>query len=124
MYRIHDESGHRLFYVFDLLAAAAADMPPVLRREHYKHLGDLTLFNLGLFPEQLTYGRRSLSPDYYAEQGRRSYNIVAEIDASYRATVYRKLSEQFEQCVGALNWVKRYIHDPFYQYMFREFEIT
>jgi hypothetical protein len=123
MYRVHDESGKRLQYVFDLLASTDREMSPALRREHYRHLGDLTLFNLGLFPESLTYGRRTVSPDYYAEQGRRSYNIVAEMDAARRAT-YRKLSEHFAQCVVGLNWVKRYINDPFYQYMFREFEIT
>ena len=37
--------------------------------------------------------------------------------------VFRKLSEQFEQCVVGLNWVKLYINDPFYQYMFREFQV-
>lgn len=38
--------------------------------------------------------------------------------------VYQKLSEHFEQCVVSLNWVRLYINDPFYQYMFRQFEIT
>jgi len=86
----------------------------------------LTLFNLGLFPENLTYGHRTVSPDYYAEAGRRSYTIVADMDSSsnHSPTVYRKLSEQFERCVVGLNWVKVYINDPFYQYMFREFHIT
>jgi hypothetical protein len=125
MYRVHDESGRSLQYVFELLAEAGREMSPSLRRDCYKHLGDLTLFNLGLFPERLTSGRHTVSPDYYAERGRRSYNIVAEMDSSLRTTtVYRKLSEQFEKCVVGLNWVKLYINDPFYQYMFREFEIT
>src|SRR5206468_12340626 len=57
-----------------------------------------------------------------AETGRRSYTIVAEMDSSSRGTVlYRKLSQQFKQCVVGLNWVKLYISDPFYQFMFREF---
>lgn len=125
MYRMRDESGRRLEYLFDMLTQASEAMNPSLRRDYYKHVGDLTLFNLGLFPESLTYGHRTVSPDYYAETGRRSYNIVAEMDSSPRATVvFRKLSDQFEQCVVGLNWVKVYINDPFYQYMFREFEIT
>jgi hypothetical protein len=108
-----------------MLTQGSREMSPTVRRDWYKHLGDLTLFNLGLFPESLTYGHRTVSPEYYAEAGRRSYTIVAEIDASRRSTaVYRKLSEQFEQCVFGLNWVKVYINDPFYQYMFREFDIT
>jgi hypothetical protein len=125
MYRIKDESGRRLQYLFDMLAQASEAMSAEVRRDYYKHIGDATLFNLGLFPESLTYGRRTVSPDYYAQTGRRSYTIVAEMGSTPRATVvYRKLSEQFEQCVVGLNWVKTYINDPFYQYMFREFEIT
>ncbi len=118
-------SGLRLHSIFDVLAEASQAMNPSVRREYYKHAGDLTLFVLGLFPESLTYGHNTVSPDYYAEQGRRSYNIVAEMDSSYtRRMVYRKLSAQFEQCVTGLNWVKVYINDPFYQYTFREFGIT
>ena len=126
MYRIKDETGHRVEYLFDMLRQASSEMSPSSRRDCYKHLGDLTLFNLGLFPERLTYGRSTVSPEYYAQAGRRSYTIVAEIESYARGstTVYRKLSEQFEQCVVGLNWVKLYINDPFYQYMFREFDIT
>jgi hypothetical protein len=125
MYRFRDESGRQLQYIFEMLTQCSGEMSPTVRRDCYKHLGDLTLFNLGLFPESLTYGHRTVSPDYYAEAGRRSYTIVADMDASRRCTiVYRKLSEQFEQCVCGLNWVKVYINDPFYQYMFREFDIT
>lgn len=125
MYRFKDEHGNRVRYLCDMLTQASTEISPSLRREYYRHLGDLMLFNLGLFPEHLTHGRRTVSPDYYAEAGRRSYTIVAEMDSSPRATVvYRKLSEQFEQCVVGLNWVKLYINDPFYQYVFREFDIT
>ena len=125
MYRFRDQSGRQLRYVFEMLTQTSSEMSPTVRRDCYKHLGDLTLFNLGLFPESLTYGHHTLSPDYYAEAGRRSYTIVAEMDSSRRSTVvYRKLSEHFEQCVCGLNWVKVYINDPFYQYMFREFDIT
>jgi hypothetical protein len=124
MYPIRDESGRRVQYLFDTLTQASNEMSPSVRRDYYKHLGDLTLFNLGLFPESLTHGHRTVSPDYYAETGRRSYTIVAQMDCSSGTRVYRKLSEQFEQCVVGLNWVKLYINDPFYQYMFRQFDIT
>jgi hypothetical protein len=124
MYRIRAEAGRRVQYLFDTPTQANNEMSPSMRRDYYKHLGDLTLFNLGLFPESLTYGHRTVSPDYYAETGRRSYTIVAQMDSSSGTRVYRKLSEQFEQCVVGLNWVKLYINDPFYQYMFRQFDIT
>ena len=124
MYRVRDEAGRSVQYLFDTLTQASNEMSPSVRRDYYKHLGDLTLFNLGLFPESLTHGHRTVSPDYYAETGRRSYTIVAQMDCSSGTRVYRKLSEQFEQCVVGLNWVKLYINDPFYQYMFRQFDIT
>jgi hypothetical protein len=124
MYRTRAEAGRRVQYLFDTHTQASNEMSPSMRRDYYKHLGDLTLFNLGLFPESLTYGHRTVSPDYYAETGRRSYTIVAQMDSSSGTRVYRKLSEQFEQCVVGLNWVKLYINDPFYQYMFRQFDIT
>ena len=124
MYRVKGPEGSRTQYLFDMLAQAGNEMSPELRRDYYKHLGDLTLFNLGLYPESLMHGHRTVSPDYYAETGRRSYTIVAQMDSSSRTRVYRKLSEQFEKCVGGLNWVKLYINDPFYQYMFRQFDIT
>ena len=119
MYRIKEESG-RLPYMFETLTETGSQISPSVRRDRYKHLGDLTLFNLGIFPESLNYGRRTVSPGYYAEAGKRSYTIVAEMDS--RADIYRKLSEQFERCVSGLNWVKVYINDPFYQYMLRQFE--
>ena len=123
LYKIRDESGRRLEYLFDLIARAS-ESSDYDKREIYQHVGDFTLFILGLFPESLNRGKRSISPDYYANHGRRSYLIRWELE-NYRSAevVFRKLSEEFERCVLALNWVGNYIRDPFYQYMFREFEI-
>jgi len=123
MYRIRNDTGQRLEYLCDILEQASRAMSPDVRREHYRHLGDLTLFKLGLFPESFTYGRHTVSPGYLAEQGRRSYTIVAEMEKPEATIFFRKLSGQFEQCVVGLNWVKVYINDPFYQYMFREFPV-
>lgn len=124
MFRVKDAAGQRQFNVFDVLRQANNAVSTQARRDYYKHVGDITLFNLGLYPESLTHGRHSVSPGFYAEQGRRSYHIVASLDSSRRTIVFRKLSEQFEQCVVGLNWVKLYINDPFYQYALREFGIT
>ncbi len=99
-------------------------VPPALLLDYHRYLGDLMLFRLGLFPESFTYGRHTVSPSFYAAQGRRSYHIVANLDTSRAKGVFHNLSDHFEDCVGGLNWVKRYIHDPFYQYVFREFGVT
>ena len=122
MYRIRDREGRRLEHVADILAAAEQATDPEVRRGRYKHLGDLTLFMLGLFPERFEHPRRSISADYYAAQGRRSYRIVAELDPNRGdPALYRRLADRFEQYVTGLNWVKLYTQDPFFQYMFREF---
>ena len=127
LYRIQDDGGKRLRYVSDILEQANREMSMKLRRECYRHLGDITLFNLGLFPESLTYGHQTVSPSFYAEQGRRSYTIVADMVAEMEQPdtlgLFRNLSQHFTECVAGLNWVKLYINDPFYQYMFREFQV-
>lgn len=122
--RITSNSGERLQYLSEMLLEASSQMTPHARHACFKHVGDLALFNLGLFPEHLHYGRRLLSPDYYAAQGRRSYSLAAESEYSPETVVLRKLSDRFETCVAALQWVKAYIQDPFFQYMFREFDVT
>lgn len=117
-------NGGRTPCIFEFLDRAADSLPTQLRRDYYRHLGDLTLFKLGMFPEGLTYGRHTVSPDFYAERGRRCYDIVAGMCVSRSTIVFRKLSEQFTQCVAGLNWVKLYTNDPFYQYMFRQFNVV
>ena len=124
VYRVRDESGQRVEYLMDMLGYAE-EAGSVERSDIHKHVGNFTLFVLGLYPESLTRGRRSISRTHYAAQGRRSYQILFELQ-NYRSSrmVFRKLSEEFEGCVRALRWVRSYINDPFYQYMFREFDIT
>ncbi len=124
LYKVRDQAGRRLEYVMDMLERAE-EPGSIDKRDIYQHVGDFTLFALGLFPESLQRGKRCISLNHYAVQGRRSYRIRWEME-SYRSavTVFRKLSEEFEACVFTLNWVRNYIRDPFYQYMFREFDIV
>jgi hypothetical protein len=122
LFKVRDEHGKRLEYIADLLQKA--DEPSeVNKKDIYKHVGDFSLFILGLFPESLSHGKRCISLNYYADQGKRSYMILSEMH-NFQPTfvIFRKLSEQFESCVHTLNWVRNYIRDPFYQYMLREFD--
>ena len=57
-FRVRDEHGQGLEYVSDLLAAADQASDPATCRDHHKHLADLTLFMLGLFPERFERSRR------------------------------------------------------------------
>ena len=123
LYKLRDKRGQRLEFIIDILQNVD-ERTEVEKQEIYKHVGDFTLFILGLFPESLSHGRRCISLNYYADQGRRSYMILSEMnDIRPTFVIFRKLSEQFGNCVLTLNWVRNYISDPFYQYMFREFDL-
>ena len=124
LYKIRDEHGRGLEYIMDLLRKGE-EPGEFDKNAIYKHVGDFSLFILGLFPESLHRGRKCISLNYYADQGRRSYLILSEMQRAQPACViFRKLSEQYECCVHTLNWVRNYISDPFYQYMLREFDCT
>jgi len=113
-----------LVYLTDLIAAAQDARDPDLKRARFQHLGDLTLFMLGLFPERFHRSRRPLDRSFYAAEGRRSYRIVADLVPSGRdLTVFRRLSSEYDRYVAGLRWVRLYIRDPFFQYMFSQFGI-
>jgi len=83
-------------------------------REVRKHIGDFTLFFVGLFPEAVNRWRlrrqRLDSLLDYVRTGKESYYIVSEFNLyEYKdaAPLFKKMAEQFELCVFGLNLVKR-----------------
>jgi hypothetical protein len=118
-----EEAGSGLQYLSDMLKKSE-ESAPFEKPNFYKNIGDYTLFIVGLFPESLNR-RHCISLNYYSELGRRCYLILSRNQFLPWSTlaVYRKLSDQFQSCVRTLNWVRNYVQDPFYQYMFRQFEI-
>jgi hypothetical protein len=115
-----DARGQRLESLVDMLIDMR-EQGPADEREAHKHIGDYTLFIVGLYPESLTRRRRAVSPEYYIAQGKESYLVVAEMDrAKPTEALFRKLSAHFEFCVTALNLEKTVLQDPFYQYMLRQ----
>lgn len=120
VYRLRDRQGKRLEYVVDMLLEAV-EQETGGEREARKHIGDYTLFIVGLYPESLMRRRRAVSPEYYIEQGKQAYLLVAEMDRSKPTEpLFRKLSAKFEYCVTALNIEKTALQDPFYQYLLRQ----
>ncbi|MBI4641990.1 MAG: hypothetical protein HY731_14970 [Candidatus Tectomicrobia bacterium] len=121
LYKLRDVQGRRLEYLVDMLLEASARSSSE-EREARKHIGDYCLFIVGLFPESFgRRGRKSVSPEYYIEQGKESYLMVSEFDQlNPTASFFRKLSSHFEICVNALNIEKDYLYDPFYQYLMRQ----
>ena len=121
LYRVRDEHGARLEHIVDMLLEMR-EQGSAEERETRKHIGDYTMFIVGLYPESLTRRRRAISPEYYIAQGKESYLIVAEMDrAKPTASLFRRLSAHFEYCVTALNLEKTVLQDPFYQYLLRQF---
>ncbi len=114
----HDE------YLIDMLQVAGeTEMPE--KKTHYKHVGDFSLFMLGMFPEYIARRRNALSADYYTDFGRIGYKVAGDLESdSWRIGTFRKLAKEFESCVKSLHWVREYTTDPFYQYMFRQFKIV
>jgi hypothetical protein len=95
-------------------SAAPAGRSTDREREIRRHIGDYTLFFTGLFPDSVATlpRRRPFSADAlvdYVKAGKESYAAVAAFDiGAYgrQVRLFRRLSDQFEQCVFALNAVK------------------
>ena len=124
LYPLKDENGEGLCYLAEMLEVAL-EAPRSRKKEFYQQIGDHTLFILGMFPESLTYGRRTLSHSYYADTGRSSYRVVSQMEPDSKSTVvFKKLADKYDRCVLSINWVREYTNDPFYQYMLRQFGMT
>jgi hypothetical protein len=122
LYRIHNAQGRPLEDVAEMLIESnpLLDAPSFDReREVRKHVGDFTLFFAGFFPELVASLPRVRWPSLdavidYVKAGKESYAVVAAFNLfEYRAEapLFRRLSEQFEQCVFGLNLVKHEIEE-------------
>jgi hypothetical protein len=76
-----------------------------------RHIGDYTLFMLGIFRERVEH---VASAGYYIAQGKRAYRFVSEHDrASARPTsrgggpLFGRLAERFEGYAGALDYARK-----------------
>jgi len=111
-HRHRDPAGRKLIEVADLMAEAEQRQAGP-RREIYRHIGDVTLFWSGVYPEALPRLQAPSRKDHllnYCEQGRRSYYIASTfVDGPYarEAAVLRRLSDEFELCSIGLNQVRR-----------------
>jgi hypothetical protein len=82
-------------------------------REVHRHIGDVTLFWTGVYPEALRRLQSIYTKDHfidYCEQGKKSYYIASTFEEEpYRdeAPVLRTLSERFELCAYGLSQVRR-----------------
>ena len=112
IFKIRDIIGQRLEAVADMLMEAE-HLTAKPKREIHRHIGDFTLFWVGVYPENL---KRLRAPDNkdalldYVQQGKRSYWIASTYDEGpYReeAPVLRRLSDQFDLCTNGLHAVRK-----------------
>jgi hypothetical protein len=116
VYPFHNESGPRLTGIADLLLAAETGTSGVTERNAHRHIGDFTLFMMGLFPEHLTRLKTRLVATCsdvlidYVKVGKRSYRLAAEFPDEAQTvedvTLFRKLSDRFELCVAGVACIR------------------
>lgn len=109
--RVRRDDGRPATEVFQLMCEAERRVGTA-RREVHRHIGDVTLFRSGMFPESVR-GRGQGSPDQlldYFHQGKRSYKIASTIrDDEDRPScdLLDRLSDQFELCAYGLREIRR-----------------
>ena len=111
IYGVRTPTGERLSQVTDMLTEAQARQGAARRRLH-RHIGDFTLFWIGLYPEvaeRQRQGRKDSLLDYH-DQGKRNYLIASRLPAdkqSASTAVLARLSDRFELCVYGLGEVRK-----------------
>jgi len=133
LYRLRDARGRPLADVAEMLIEGEAGgiSPEIRALTVQRHVGDYTLFILGLFPESLQrlsrdWRRRDsvmvqlgdlIVPfrdpgEYYEEAGRRAYRRAAEISresGAGEAVVFEKLSRFFRAYEQVMNLIRIYL---------------
>jgi hypothetical protein len=114
LYAVRDLPGRRLDTVADSLLAIqraweweSPDFKPEVEQTLRRHIGDYTLFMMGVFREHV---ERLAVTAYYVHEGRRAYRFVAETaraDGRTDAPLYRRLSDRFEHYAGALSYARK-----------------
>ncbi len=116
--RIKNHEGEPVETVVELLYEAEShgqQSPDEKERDIHRHIGDLTLFLAGLFPEYCSRIKCSNlihHKDFlvdYVKAGKRSYGIVASHQNPQDKnppSLFQSLSTNFELCVAGLGFVR------------------
>ncbi len=114
LYRLKDSQNKSIKEVPDMVREAES-LPSEgrTRREYHRHIGDYTLFWLGLFPEMVQRKMSNWSRDTaisYVAIGKRSYLIASTFQNSpftEESLILHRLSLAFEGCALGLNYVRK-----------------
>lgn len=116
IFALRRAGGDRIHEIAEMLAEAQLGPDtnePISRRVVHKHIGDFTLFWLGVFPEGVhrLHGRTSdAHMAGYVQQGKRSYALASDLSSEQddpTPPLLLRLSEHFEQCAHGLGLVRR-----------------
>jgi hypothetical protein len=110
---VRDLAGRPMHEVVEMMAAAEQPACETRRLVH-RHVGDFTLFWVGLYPDALRKLRGPDKKDYlidYCAQGKRAYLLASTIETDSEddppADLLQRLSVQFELCALGLRQVRR-----------------
>ena len=99
--------------VTHMLLAAKRHADAAEAREEYRHIGDVTLFWSGLYPEAIAR-HRTPGPRAdlvgYKEAGKRAYELAAALEpaeALEGRSLLERLSHEYDLCVEGLGEVRR-----------------
>jgi hypothetical protein len=123
--KIRDSAGRPLHDVGEMLLESNPVYGPAAsfdrERQVRKHIGDYTLFFMGLFPESINHSRlrRHRLENFldWMKAGKESYFIVSTFEHFEYAKVaplFARLSQEFEACVYGLNCVKNDLRERQY----------
>jgi hypothetical protein len=113
LHRLKNVTGSPLAQVADMLVEAQARVGEA-RREAHRHIGDFTLFWVGVYPEALPRLRSPDRKDHlidYRGQGKQAYflasTIAVESPEEASSEVLGRLSDEFDLCAFGLRQVRR-----------------
>ncbi len=110
--RVRRSNGRPATELFQMLSEAEKRIG-LAKRDVHRHIGDVTLFWSGMYPERLRRLRPERSPDGfldYCKQGKRAYAIAAEIEGDPHrpsSDLLPHLSSEFAMCAYGLREVRR-----------------
>jgi hypothetical protein len=113
LFKIRNVEGRVLHQVVDMVAEAECRIGEA-RREAHRHIGDFTLFWVGIYPESLHKLRSASTKDFFVDyclQGKRAYWAASTIQTDREedppAEIMAQLSDEFEFCAYGLRQVRR-----------------
>jgi len=110
--RVRRSNGRPATELFQMLSEAEQRIG-LAKRDVHRHIGDVTLFWSGMYPERLRRLKPERSRDGfldYCKQGKRAYAIAAEIEGDENrpsSDLLHQLSNEFEMCAYGLREVRR-----------------